>query len=375
MLELSGGRFRAVYRIAAPGEEEAAAVAAEIAIEQTIEYPADLVSREDIRGQIFGRVESIARGGDDFFDATISYADETAGGDLPQLLNVLYGNSSLKPGIRLERLDLSEGVLSRFRGPRFGRAGLRALLGVPGRPLLATALKPMGLSPQELACLAYQLALGGIDLVKDDHGLADQPFCRFEDRVHLAAEAVARANRETGLGTIYAPNVTAPVGELARRARFACEAGAGALLISPGLAGLDAMRALADDDRIALPLLFHPALLGSFVTCPEDGISPFALFGQIARLAGADASIFPHYGGRFSFSAEHCLSIARGTEEAMGGLVPIFPVPAGGMTLSRVPELVRFYGRDVVLLIGGALHRGRDLVETCRRFRGLVEAG
>jgi ribulose-bisphosphate carboxylase large chain len=31
------------------------------------------------------------------------------------------------------------------------------------------------------------------------------------------------------------------------------------------------------------------------------------------------------------------------------------PVPAGGMTLQRVPELLDYYGRDAMLLIGGAL--------------------
>jgi len=28
------------------------------------------------------------------------------------------------------------------------------------------------------------------------------------------------------------------------------------------------------------------------------------------------------------------------------------------MSVERVPEMVEFYGRDVVLLIGGELHRG-----------------
>ena len=135
-----------------------------------------------------------------------------------------------------------------MRGPRFGQAGLRALLGVPDRPLLCTAIKPMGLGPEALAELAYRLALGGIDLIKDDHGLADQPFCPFDERVPRCAAAVARANRETGRRVLYVPNVTAPALAISRRARLARDAGAGGLLFCPGLAGLDAMRALADDD-------------------------------------------------------------------------------------------------------------------------------
>jgi hypothetical protein len=43
------------------------------------------------------------------------------------------------------------------------------------------------------------------------------------------------------------------------------------------------------------------------------------------------------------------------------------------MSLDAVPRMRSFYGDDVVLLIGGDLHRGRDLTATCRRFRALVQ--
>jgi len=39
---------------------------------------------------------------------------------------------------------------------------------------------------------------------------------------------------------------------------------------------------------------------------------------------------------------------------------PSLPVPAGGMTIARVPEMLDFYGSDVMLLIGGALLEARE---------------
>ena len=57
-----------------------------------------------------------------------------------------------------------------------------------------------------------------------------------------------------------------------------------ALLLSPGLCGLDTMRALADDDSLSLPILSHPAFQGSFVVRPGEGISHGLLFGQIRGL-------------------------------------------------------------------------------------------
>jgi hypothetical protein len=174
-LQVSGERFAVLYQFT--GDEATARAKAEaICIEQTIEFPADLVPQDSyIRREIFGRVESLdpAPSGDGYI-ARISFDESVAGGELTQFINVIFGNISIKPGIRLVGLSLTEGMLKRFRGPRFGRDGLRRILGAHGRPILCTALRPMGLSADELADLAYRFALGGIDIIKDDHGLANQ---------------------------------------------------------------------------------------------------------------------------------------------------------------------------------------------------------
>ena len=256
-LNLSGQRFLAVYHLTGT-RDEALARAEDICLEQTVEYPEDLIPRQDIRDQILGRVVSFEPLADDRYEARIEFPIETSGEELPQLLNVLFGNISIKPGYRLMRFELPEQLLKHFRGPRFGRKGLRDLLGVHDRPLLSTAIKPMGLSPAELAEYARQFALGGIDLIKDDHGLADQSFCRFEQRVQLIGQAVREANAETGFNCIYAPNITAPVDQLVQRARFARQSGAGGYLVSPGLVGFDTMRLIADDDQAALPIPLPP---------------------------------------------------------------------------------------------------------------------
>ncbi|MBN2194567.1 MAG: hypothetical protein JW751_17245 [Polyangiaceae bacterium] len=374
-LRLSGERFRATYVVA--GDEQAARACADaIAIEQTLEFSPDLVGRPDIIREILGRVEMVRPLGDGRAEVTLSYAAESAGGELTQLVNVLYGNSSLKPGIRLVEVALGPGLLEAFRGPRFGRAGLRGLVGVFDRPLLATAVKPMGLDPAELAALALAFARGGIDLVKDDHGLADQPFCRFEARVTAVAAAVARGSVESGRRCLYAPNVTASPATALARARFAKAIGAGALLVAPGLCGWDTVRALAAADEVALPIVLHPALLGPLHLDPNHGIAPGVVYGLLARLAGADAVVFPSFGGRFSISSADCREIVTATARELLGIAPCLPMPAGGLTLARVAEFVRFYGPESMLLVGGDLHRhGADLAATVRRFAAAVEGG
>jgi ribulose-bisphosphate carboxylase large chain len=368
----SGERFSVTYRIYG-SEKDARSKAEDICIEQTVEFPADCVGKGTIRDHVFGRIESFERSDAESFSAVISYAVEIAAGELTQFLNVVFGNTSIKPGIRVEHLDLSSAIVKAYKGPRFGRAGLRKLLGVPSRPLLCTAIKPMGHTCDELADMAYRFALGGMDMIKDDHGLTDQCCSPFQERVKRCAEAVRKANGESGGRTIYIANVTAPSGEIIRRASFARDAGAGGLLVAPGLTGFDVMRTLAEDDGIGLPIMTHPALQGSFVT-GQGGMSHGVIFGQLARLAGADATVFPNFGGRFAFSREECEDIVRGTLEPMGQLKTIFPAPGGGMSLARVPEMMETYGRDLIFLIGGGLFKhGPDLVESCRYFRRMVE--
>lgn len=366
--EPSGRRFTVTYHVSGP-EARARALAEDLCYEQTVEVHREVVPPGPIRDHLVGRVERFEPESSGAFAAAISFAVETAGAELPQLLNVVFGNASLIPGVRVARVEPPPGGFAWLPGPRFGREGLRALVGAADRPLLCSALKPMGLAPEDLAAMAYQLAVGGIDLIKDDHGLADQACSPFAERVARCAEAVAKANRETGRRSLYIANVTAPSGQALPRALAAASAGAGGLVVSPGLAGWDALRELAAAARPGRPVLCHPALLGTFVADRRHGLAHGLLFGRLPRLAGADAVIFPTFGGRFAFSREDCREIVEGTGEPLGSCRPSFPVAGGGIGLDRLPELREFYGRDVVFLIGSRLRlAGPDLIENCRRF-------
>ena len=365
-------RFTVTYRILG-SRAEAQAKASDICVEQSIEFPLHLVRSRRIKDKVVGKLLSLRKCGTGAFAAEVGYAEETAAGELSQFLNVLFGNTSLKPGIRVESFSLTPRLRRVFPGPRFGVKGLRALTGVKRRPLICSALKPMGLDARALAHLAYRFARGGVDLIKDDHGLSDQVYAPFDERVARVSEAVARANSETGLACLYAPNVTAGPDHVLERGRTARRRGAGALIVSPGLAGFPAVLALREDPLVGLPILSHPALIGGFTVDANSGIAHRALYGLLTRVAGADATIFPNYGGRFSFTQADCQQIIAGCSESFGGLAPCYPAPGGGITMDRVPELCDFYGPDVIFLMGGGLAgAGDDLEENCRTFRRLV---
>ena len=370
---VTGERFLVEYLITGD-EDEAYNKAKEICVEQTVEFPIELIVDNWIKEDIVGTIERFTYVRKDLFQVVISYAVETSAYELTQLLNVVYGNISLKPGILVNQINLSHRLLESFRGPRFGRSGLREILGVKGRPLLFTAIKPMGLSAAELGKLAYRFARGGIDIIKDDHGLTNQPFAAFADRVKSCVQGVEKANQENGSNSIYVANITGPSDEVVARAKAAKELGARGILIAPALVGFDAMRLIAEDDTIALPIFSHPAFMGSYTASENQGISPFALYGQITRLAGADATIYPSFGGRFSFSKEICESIVQGTFAPMGNIKPIFPSPGGGLTLELIPELLKVYGQEVIFLMGGGLvKRSPDIEQNCQYFKQIIE--
>jgi ribulose-bisphosphate carboxylase large chain len=363
----------ATYRLSCSAAE-APYIAQQIALEQSVEVPEELLDCPRIRAEMVGRVRSVAPSemASGRFDASIDYPVALAGTHAGQLWNLLYGNVSLKLSARLQRVELPSEFAQTLPGPRFGIAGLRKLLGVTGRPLLATALKPRGSTPERFAELAAGFALGGGDLVKDDHNLVDDSFAAFQHRIELCQAAVERATQQTGLPTLYAPNLSPPAGELDRYAEFLLQRGIRAALIAPLLLGLDTTRYLTS--KYPLVWLAHPSFTGSFFHHPDHGIAPNVLLGQCFRWLGCDATIFPNAGGRFTLSAADCAEIADAARRPEHGFRPSWPVPAGGMSYDRLPEMAERFGAEAIFLIGGALLAdSANLTASTARFLERIE--
>jgi ribulose-bisphosphate carboxylase large chain len=351
-------RLRAHYRIRA-GAADIEAIAQAVALEQSVEVPLDVVRDAWVRDNIVGRVESITPAGE-HYEVCVALAAETTGLDAAQMMNMLFGNSSMHDRVELAGVDFPPEFIQSFGGPRFGSEGIRQLLGADAgtdgagrRPLTCAALKPQGLPIAELARICLIFARNGIDVIKDDHGLADQQYSPFAERVRACQRAVEQARRETGRRVLYAPSLVGSPSVLMKQARLLREDGVGAALIAPALVGLPVFQELVAE-HLQVPVLAHPSYVGA------SRIAPAFLLGRLFRLFGADAVIYPHYMGRFAWSEKLCADIARESLSPWPGVRAAIPVPAGGMTVERVPELVRFYGSDVMLLIGGSLLRADD---------------
>lgn len=362
-------RFTATYRITAETYDEAKEKAFGIAVEQTVECPYELVKNSWIGDKLVGRIEDLKLAEPEVFYATISYSPDAVEGEFAELLNMLFGNVSLYPGVKLMSFQLSDGMYSVYKGPKWGRSGIRDLCGVERGPILMSAVKPIGTSAQDLASMVRALALGGCPIIKDDHSLYDQQYAPFKERVAACVDAVHDANAKTGGKSLYIANASGDGLTFIDRAYTAQELGADGIMAAPGLIGFPIIRQLAEAEDFHLPIFLHPCFSGCTTMHQDSGISPFCYYGELSRLAGADAVIFTSFGGRFPHSEEDCRRISESTETDMGPIKSIFPVPSGGMKWQLFPRMYRVYGNDALFLVGGALQtEGPDLESNTKFF-------
>ncbi|MCX7384677.1 MAG: RuBisCO large subunit C-terminal-like domain-containing protein [Alphaproteobacteria bacterium] len=347
-------RIIATYHVTA----DAASIEARargIAVEQSVEMPVEGIDDPWVLEGIVGRVEEIGEIAPGRYLVRIGLAAETVGGDAGQLFNMLFGNTSIQEGVELVDADLPDGILAAHPGPNIGTPGLRTRTGAFERAVTSGALKPQGLPAEALAAIAGRMAAGGIDLIKDDHGLADQPYSPFTARVDRVAEALDGVAARTGKRTRYIPSLSGNLDAMRGQIRHALSRGIAEFLIAPIIAGIPTFATLVREFPQA-GFMTHPTLSGI------ARIAPPLFYGKLFRLLGADAVVYPNHGGRFGYSTATCLSLAANCRADWAAKRPCLPTPAGGMTTARISEMLDFYGADTILLIGGALLATRELL-------------
>lgn len=358
---MNGKRIEVLYRV----RSDAASIAARaegIAVEQSIEMPVSIVDDPYVLSETVGKVLDIADIGGGVFDVRIGLASITTGHEPGQLLNMLFGNTSLQEDVVLVDAEFPDDFAAAFHGPNHGLEGLRARVNAGHRALSCSALKPQGSAPQALAKLAGQIAAGGIDFIKDDHGLADQSYSPFAMRVPAIAEAVAKLADRTGVPTRYLPSLSGNLDDLRGQVKLARSAGLDCVLIAPMIVGLAQFNTLVKENP-DFAFMTHPTMAGA------ARIAPSLHLGKLFRLLGADATVFPNHGGRFGYTPPECKKLAKYALQDWPGVKSCVPVPAGGMSLKRIPEMLEFYGNDVMLLIGGGLlAAGEKIAEETERF-------
>ncbi|MBQ4134882.1 MAG: ribulose 1,5-bisphosphate carboxylase [Methanocorpusculum sp.] len=280
-------------------------------------------------------------------------------GNIPQYLSVIAGNLfglGKLEAVRLLDIDLPENLCG--CGPKFGIDGVRKIVGteVSCRPHIGTIIKPkVGLNPKDTARVAYEAALGGLDLIKDDETLTNQSFCPLFERLEAVMDALDRAKDETGKQVLYAVNVTTGGDKIVELAHKAVSAGANMLMVDVLTAGFSAIQALAEDSAINVPIHVHRTMHGALTRNPHHGIAmrPIA---KLVRSAGGDQLHTGSVSGKMGSKAGEVIADNMEITKPLSDLKPVFPVSSGGLHPGKVAAEISKLGTDIVLQAGGGIH-------------------
>lgn len=350
--------------IATRPDRDPEALAENIAREQSLEIVPELIP-DAIRWRLLGRVLEVEQLDQDRWSMRIGYPAELASRQVGQLLQLIYGNVSFYPRIRLTALDLPESLLASLPGPLGGIPGIRQITGVRDRAMLMTVLKPRGSASEHLADLALRFARGGGDLLKDDQNLVETDIPTFKQRIGKCAQAVENASDTTGRRCLYLPHVAGSGGHLRAQLEVVAEAGLHGVVLCPWVMGLETAATAAREYN--LMWLAHPALAGSLTEPDERGVATDVLLGTMVRVAGADISIFPGSGGRISSSHDDENATCSALTLPLGKLRPTLPCTGGGKRLDQVAEAGKRLGPDYAVLVGGDLLRQGESLEAATR--------
>jgi len=292
---------------------------------------------------------------------TVAYPEEDFSievGAIPQILSVisgnLYGLDALK-GVRLEDVDFPSGILKKYKGPKFGDAGLRKILDRPEKPLVGTIVKPkIGLSPKDTAAYVYEAGSGGLTNGKDDETLVDQKFCPIEDRTKAVAEALDRLDEE-GHKMVHAINISTNGQDVRDLAEDVQSWGARQIMIDVLTCGYGAIQAVAEDPKIKVPIHVHRTMHAAMTKDPLNGIS-MRVITKLVRMCGGDAL---HIGTLGVGKMAGAVTEGRSNQDAcQSDSVPfkkVMPVCSGGMYPGIVPALLKAAGNNVQIQAGGGV--------------------
>ncbi|KAG9438618.1 hypothetical protein H6P81_021441 [Aristolochia fimbriata] len=326
--------------ILAAFREAGAAVAAESSTGTwTTVWTDGLTSLDRYKGRCY-HIEPVA-GGENQYIAYVAYPlDLFEEGSVTNMFTSIVGNVFGFKALRALRLEdlrrIPPAYIKTFQGPPHGIQVERDKLNKYGRPLLGCTIKPkLGLSAKNYGRAVYECLRGGLDFTKDDENVNSQPFMRWRDRFLFCAEAIYKAQAETGEIKGHYLNATAGTcEEMMKRAIFARELGVPIVMHDYLTGGFTANTSLAHYCRDnGLLLHIHRAMHAVIDRQKNHGMH-FRVLAKALRLSGGD-------------------HIHAGTVVDWVSLPGVLPVASGGIHVWHMPALTEIFGDDSVLQFGG----------------------
>lgn len=293
------------------------------------------------------------------FLVKIAFPTVNFGGSFAAMLTGLLGNDvSTSLEVRLVNLEavnqavIEMGYRKKAKSPI---EKLREITGVKDRPLILNMIKPcLGFSPEAGGQFFKEVALGGVDLIKDDELLTSPVYSEVEKRVEVYGKAGREAYEQTGKETIYLPNITDCPTRMREHAKAIIDMGAKACLINFVFTGLDAFAEICREFGDDLFIMGHYAGLG-VMNGTRSGIKNSVYLGMLPRIAGADA-VMTMFSGNGSGMAQ--MDYYQNIQQQMceiPGVDKVVTTVGGGINPCHIPKIVDDLGNDVIIGVGGAI--------------------
>ncbi|MFA6064264.1 MAG: type III ribulose-bisphosphate carboxylase [archaeon] len=311
--------------------------------------------------------------------------------NVAQIMSSIAGNifgMSDVVNLKLLDIDFPDSFIKHYRGPHYGIPGVRNLLKIHDRPFVGTIVKPkIGLNEAAHAKVAYDAWVGGCDFVKDDENLTSMCFNNFYKRINATLRLRAKAERETGERKAYLANVTAPYGEMLKRAKHVVSQGGEFVMVDVLTVGWSAIQELRDQD-LRVVYHGHRAMHAALTRNPKHGISMLVI-AKLSRLIGIDQLHVGGIVGKMYEGKEEVTNVGEEIEhkvvhshlathrlkEDWHNLKPVLAVCSGGLHPGKIAPLIHAMGRDISIQAGGGIHgHPGGTVAGARAMRQAVDA-
>ena len=321
-----------------------------------------------------------------WFIVRIGYPVPNVDDNIPLIMGSLAGNIMSMPYLKLVDIDFPKSFVKKFQGPKFGLEGIRKILGVYDRPFLNNMIKPCtGYTPEVGAKLFYEAAAGGVDVVKDDELIGgNRDFNKLADRVKLNMEMEKKAYEVKHEHTLYACNITDEVSRLKENAMTVINNGGNCIMVDVHGVGFSAVRMLAEDPDITVPILGHSCFAGAYTSSPYQGMSS-KVVSKLARLAGCDIYLTQPPYGKFDNTFDNYIENLITVKAPFYDIKPMLPFVGGGVVPGLVPKFLEDAGIDILLGVGAGIHAHpmgpqagarafREAIDACVKGESLREA-
>ncbi|KIL98636.1 Ribulose bisphosphate carboxylase [Paramagnetospirillum magnetotacticum MS-1] len=272
---------------------------------------------------------------------------------------------------KMEDFYVPPEFLKLFDGPACNISHMWKVLGRPevnGGMVVGTIIKPkLGLRPKPFADACHQFWLGG-DFIKNDEPQGNQVFAPLKETMRLVADAMRRAQDETGVPKLFSANITADdPAEMIARGNFILEtfgenASHVAFLVDGFVAGPTAVTTCRRNFPDTF-LHYHRAGHGAITSRQSKRGYTVLVHMKMARLLGASGIHTGTMGyGKMEGAPDEKMvaymlerQIAEGPyyRQDWGGMASCTPIISGGMNALRLPGFFDNLGHSNVIQTSG----------------------